>query len=52
MFIYFTGFIFILPFKGKQSPNRKTTSGIKNKNGKRSFLRTSENEVTDDVYCK
>ncbi|XP_060870265.1 protein PFF0380w-like isoform X3 [Metopolophium dirhodum] len=38
--------------KCKQSPNRKTTSGIKNKNGKRSFLRTSENDVTDDFYYK
>ncbi|CAI6352458.1 unnamed protein product [Macrosiphum euphorbiae] len=40
------------PSPSKQSPNRKTTSSIKNKNGKRSFLRTSENDITDDFHYK
>ncbi|KAL4084433.1 hypothetical protein QTP88_028255 [Uroleucon formosanum] len=38
------------PSNSKLSPNHKTTSCIKN--GKRSFLRTSENNVTDDFYYK
>ncbi|XP_029343683.1 protein PFC0760c isoform X3 [Acyrthosiphon pisum] len=40
------------PSHSKQSTIRKITSGIKNKNGKRSFLRTSENDVTDEFYYK
>jgi len=56
MLIYFTGFVFILPFKGKLYLNYKTTSCIKNKNGKRkgkkSFLRTAKNDATDDFYCE
>ncbi|XP_060856901.1 probable serine/threonine-protein kinase DDB_G0283337 isoform X3 [Metopolophium dirhodum] len=44
------------PSNSKLSPNHKTTSCIKNKNGKKkgkmSFLRTSKNDVTDDFYFK
>lgn len=50
IFIYFTGFAFIFKFKGKSSLNRDTTSCIRNKNRKRSFIRSTEND--NDIYCK
>jgi len=53
MFICFTGIVFILPFEGILSPDLDTSSCIQNKNGKRSFFGTSENNITDnDIYRK